>query len=113
VLAAIGFSALTRRVSPRVAGTIAFVIGAASVVSASAQAQYPNRPSGTDFVNPDFAALGTAYRALGIRVTRDNEFLPALQEALKANKPALIEVMTELEYISPSATLFPVASDLP
>ena len=44
--------------------------------------------------------MGTAYRALGIQVTRDNEFLPALKEALKANRPALIEVMTELEYIS-------------
>ena len=32
-------------------------------------------------------------------MTRDNEFLPALKEALKANRPALIEVMTELEFL--------------
>ena len=36
-----------------------------------------------------------------MKVTRDNEFLPALKEALKADKPVLIEVMTELEFISP------------
>jgi thiamine pyrophosphate-dependent acetolactate synthase large subunit-like protein len=57
--------------------------------------------------------LGTAYRALGIQVTRDNDFLPALQEVLKANKPALIEVMTELEYISPTATLSQVTAGQP
>jgi acetolactate synthase-1/2/3 large subunit len=77
------------------------------------EAQYPNRPSGTDFANPDFAALGTAYRALGIQVTRDNEFLPALKEALQANRPALIEVMTELEAISPTATLSQVTAGQP
>jgi acetolactate synthase-1/2/3 large subunit len=88
-------------------------LSAMATIRMHQKAQYPNRPSGTDFVNPDFAALGTAYRALGIRVTRDNEFLPALQEALKANKPALIEVMTELEFISPTATLSQVIAGQP
>ncbi len=77
------------------------------------EAQYPNRPSGTDFVNPDYAALGTAYGALGIKVSRDNDFLPALKEALKADKPALIEVMTDLEFISPTAELSQVTAGLP
>ena len=77
------------------------------------EAQYPNRPSGTDFVNPDFAALGNAYGALGIKVTRDADFQPALNEALKAGRPALIEVMTDLEYISPTAELSQVTAGLP
>ncbi len=75
--------------------------------------QYPNRPSGTDFVNPDFAALGNAYGALGIKVTRDGDFLPALKEAMQAGKPALIEVMTDLEYISPTAELSQVTAGMP
>jgi acetolactate synthase-1/2/3 large subunit len=87
--------------------------GALATIRMHQEAQYPNRPSGTDFVNPDFAALGTAYRALGIQVTRDHDFLPALQEALKANRPALIEVMTELEFISPTATLSQVTVGQP
>jgi acetolactate synthase-1/2/3 large subunit len=87
--------------------------GALATIRMHQEAQYPNRPSGTDFVNPDFAALGTAYRALGIQVTRDHDFLPALQEALKANRPALIEVMTELEFISPTATLSQVTAGQP
>ncbi len=77
------------------------------------ETQYPNRPSGTDFVNPDFAALGTAYGALGIKVTCDDDFLPALKEAVQAGKPALIEVMTDLEYISPTAELSQVTAGMP
>jgi acetolactate synthase-1/2/3 large subunit len=93
--------------------TVVYNNSALATIRMHQEAQYPNRPSGTDFVNPDFAALGTAYGALGIKVTRDNEFLPALKEALKANKPALIEVMTELEFISPTATLSQVSAGRP
>jgi len=93
--------------------TVVYNNSALATIRMHQEAQYPNRPSGTDFINPDFAALGTAYRALGIQVTRDNDFLPALQEALKANRPALIEVMTELEYISPTATLSQVTAGQP
>lgn len=93
--------------------TVVYNNGALATIRMHQEAQYPNRPSGTDFVNPDFAALGTAYGALGLKVTRDSDFLPALKEALKANKPALIEVMTDLEYISPTATLAQVTAGQP
>jgi acetolactate synthase-1/2/3 large subunit len=93
--------------------TVVYNNGALGTIRMHQEAQYPNRPSGTDFVNPDFAALGTAYGGLGIKVTRDNDFLPALQEALKADKPALIEVMTDLEFISPTANLSQVTAGQP
>ena len=93
--------------------TVVYNNSALATIRMHQEAQYPNRPSGTDFVNPDFAALGTAYGALGMKVTRDNEFLPALKEALKADKPVLIEVMTELEFISPTATLSQVTAGKP
>ena len=93
--------------------TVVYNNGALGTIRMHQEAQYPNRPSGTDFVNPDFAALGTAYGGLGIKVTRDPEFLPALQEALKADKPALIEVMTDLEFISPTAKLSQVTAGQP
>jgi len=69
------------------------------------EAQYPGRPSGNDLVNPDFAGLGTAYGALGLKVHRDEEFLPALKQAMAANRSALIEVSTDYEYVTPTATL--------
>ena len=69
------------------------------------EAQYPGRQYGTDLMNPDFAALGSAYGALGLKVTRDEEFLPAFKKAMTADRSALIEVLTDFEYVTPSATL--------
>ena len=73
------------------------------------EAQYPGRQYGTDLVNPDFAALGTGYGALGLRVSRDEEFLPAFKKAMAADGSALIEVLTDLEYVTPSAKLSELA----
>ena len=69
------------------------------------EAQYPGRQYGTDLINPDFAALGSAYGALGLKVSRDEEFLPAFKKAMTADRSALIEVMADFEYVTPSATL--------
>jgi acetolactate synthase-1/2/3 large subunit len=69
------------------------------------EAQYPGRPYGMELMNPDFAALGSAYGALGLKVSRDAEFLPALKQALAADRCALLEVSTDPEYATPSATL--------
>ena len=69
------------------------------------EAQYPGRQYGNDLVNPDFAGLGSAYGALGLKVTRDEEFLPAFKKAMSANGSALIEVSTDLEFVTPTATL--------
>jgi acetolactate synthase-1/2/3 large subunit len=69
------------------------------------EAQYPGRLYGTELINPDFAALGAAYGAVGLKVARDEEFLPAFKKALVADRPALIEVGTDPEYVTPTATL--------
>jgi acetolactate synthase-1/2/3 large subunit len=69
------------------------------------EAQYPGRQYGTGLTNPDFTALGSAYGALGLKVSRDEEFLPAFKKAMAANRSALIEVMTDFEFVTPTATL--------
>ncbi|HXQ40042.1 MAG TPA: thiamine pyrophosphate-binding protein [Candidatus Udaeobacter sp.] len=66
---------------------------------------YPARTIGTDLVNPDFAALARAYGAQGETVTRTEEFAPALERALAAGKPALIEIRLDPEAITPRQTL--------
>ncbi|HBK80958.1 MAG TPA: hypothetical protein DDZ83_15020, partial [Nitrospinae bacterium] len=43
--------------------------------------------------------------ALGIRVERPEEIAPAMEKALGAGRPAVIEVMTEMEALSPGASL--------
>ena len=67
--------------------------------------QYPGRQMGSELQNPDFALLARAYGADGFKVTRNEEVLPAFQAAMASPKPALIEVVTDLEQITPDATL--------
>jgi acetolactate synthase-1/2/3 large subunit len=66
---------------------------------------YPERVSGTDLTNPDFVALAESFGALGLRVNKTEEFESALDQALNANRPALIEVVVDPEAIAPTATL--------
>ena len=41
--------------------------------------------------------------AIGIRVEKPNEFGPAIQRALKADRPVIIDVVTEIEALAPLA----------
>jgi acetolactate synthase-1/2/3 large subunit len=67
--------------------------------------RYPSRISGTDLVNPDFAAYARAFGACGETVTRTEEFAPAFERALKADGPTLIEIQVDPEAILPTATI--------
>jgi acetolactate synthase-1/2/3 large subunit len=67
--------------------------------------EYPARVIGTDLVNPDFAALARSYHCFGATVRKTSEFEAAFEEALASGKPALIEIITDPDAISPTATL--------
>ncbi len=67
--------------------------------------EYPSRVSGTQLVNPDFAALAKAYGATGEVVTETAQFADAFARAKAADSPALIELRTDPEAITPTATL--------
>ncbi len=66
---------------------------------------YPGRVSGTDLVNPDFAALARSYGAHGSVVERTEEFGAALDDALSCGRPALIELRVDPEALTPRQTL--------
>jgi acetolactate synthase I/II/III large subunit len=66
---------------------------------------YPQRVYGTDLHNPDFVALAQAYGAHAERVVHTAEFAPALERALTAGKPALLELVLDPEVITPTQTL--------
>jgi acetolactate synthase-1/2/3 large subunit len=66
---------------------------------------YPARVSGTDLVNPDFAALARAYGAHGETVLRTEEFAPAFERAVAAGKPALLHVKIDPQALTMSASL--------
>ncbi len=66
---------------------------------------YPSRVLGTTLVNPDFAAFARSFGALGETVEHTAAFLPALQRAIEAKQPTLIELRLDPEAITPGQTL--------
>jgi acetolactate synthase-1/2/3 large subunit len=72
--------------------------------------EYPGRVHGTTLVNPDFAAYAKSFGAHGETVEATSEFAPALERALKASRPALIELRIDPEAITPNTTLSAIRS---
>lgn len=66
---------------------------------------YPERVSGTDLVNPDFAAYARAFGAHGEVVERTEDFAPAFEQALASGRPAVLELRVDPEALTPKATL--------
>ena len=66
---------------------------------------YPERVHGTALVNPDFAVLAQSYGIAGERVLRTEDFEAAFARARNAGRPALIELVTDPEIVSPRATV--------
>ena len=66
---------------------------------------YPGRVSGTDLVNPDFAALARAYGAHGETVVMTNEFAPAFERALAADRASLLHVRIDPQALTMGASL--------
>jgi acetolactate synthase-1/2/3 large subunit len=66
---------------------------------------FPNRPSGTDLFNPDFAALARCYGAFGEAIDRHEDFPDAFARALEAGKPAIIELRVNRMQITPDRVL--------
>jgi acetolactate synthase-1/2/3 large subunit len=67
--------------------------------------EFPGRVSGSELVNPDFAALARAYGWQGETVERTAQFEPAFERALEADRPSLIHVRLDVEVISPRTTI--------
>jgi acetolactate synthase-1/2/3 large subunit len=67
--------------------------------------EYPGRVSGTDLVNPDFAAMAKSFGGFGASVTKTAEFAPAFIAAEKSGLPSVIHVKFDAEGITPTTTL--------
>ncbi len=55
------------------------------------------------FTMVDFAALANQIGALGLRVTDPSEFAPALDQAFASGRPAVIDVVTDIDALAPLA----------
>jgi len=68
---------------------------------------YGGQTQGSDdlwiFPEPDFAAMAQAMGALGLTVERPGDFAGALEQALESGRPAVIDVKTDIDSITPKA----------
>jgi acetolactate synthase-1/2/3 large subunit len=62
--------------------------------------EYPGRVVGTMIRNPDFAALARSYGGFGEKVSRTADFPKALEAAMAAGVPALIELQMDQRAVS-------------
>jgi acetolactate synthase-1/2/3 large subunit len=67
--------------------------------------EYPGRVSGTQLINPDFAAYARAFGCHGEVVERTADFAPAFERARSAQGPALIELRVDPEAITPATSI--------
>ena len=72
--------------------TLVFNNGLLGASRADQMNRYRGRAIGTELLNPDFAQLAEVYGALGIKLADRRELGPALHDALRADRPAVIEV---------------------
>lgn len=69
------------------------------------ETHFPGRTHATDLVNPDFAAWAKAFGAAGFTVRTPEEAGPVLKQALAADGPAVIDVITSLENVDSANTI--------
>jgi len=67
--------------------------------------EYPGRISGTDLVNPDFAAMARSFGGFGATVEKTQDFAPAFMAAQASGRPSIIHVKFDAEGITPTTTL--------
>ena len=67
--------------------------------------QFPDRPSGTDLLNPDFAALAQSYGAHGEIIDAHDDFPAAFARAVAAKRPAIIELRVNRNQLTPDRRL--------
>ncbi|MBR1617152.1 biosynthetic-type acetolactate synthase large subunit [bacterium] len=56
---------------------------------------YDEHYSQTKITSPDYVKLAESYGALGIRVTKEEEIIPALKKAIEHNGPSIIDFICE------------------
>lgn len=66
---------------------------------------FPNRVIATELTNPNFSKLMRVMGGHGVLVEKNEDFIPALQQAIYSNQPCLIEIKTDPQQISVNKTI--------
>jgi len=67
--------------------------------------RHPDRVSGTDLVNPDFAAFARSFGANGETVETTDQFIPAFERALNSTQAMLIELRVGSDSFGPDTSI--------
>ncbi|MFD1342101.1 thiamine pyrophosphate-dependent enzyme [Litorisediminicola beolgyonensis] len=79
--------------------------GIYGTIRAHQERTYPERVSGTDMVNPDFAALARAYGFHGERVETTDAFAAAFERARASKTGAVLDLAISPEALTPRVSL--------
>jgi acetolactate synthase-1/2/3 large subunit len=79
--------------------------GIYGTIRAHQERHFPGRVSGTDMVNPDFAALARAYGFHAERVETTDAFPAAMERALASKTGAVLDLAISPEALTPRQTL--------
>ena len=79
--------------------------GTLGTVRMHQERRYPGHVIATTLMNPDFVSWATSCGAAAERVETTDAFAPALQRALAAGRPAVIDLALDLEALSTQETL--------
>ena len=79
--------------------------GAYGTIRMHQERDYPKRISATELSNPDFAALARAFGGWAESVEKTEEFVPALDQALKRKGIRLLHCKTDVEVITNATTI--------
>jgi acetolactate synthase-1/2/3 large subunit len=66
---------------------------------------YKGRVHGTDLRNPDFARWAESFGARGLTIASIDEAAGVVEQALAEDGPAVVDVRTAVEHITPFATI--------
>jgi len=69
------------------------------------EANYPNRPSATEIVNPDYVALAQSYGMHAELISNTGDFAAAFKRAMASGTGALLELQISIESLTPARTL--------
>jgi acetolactate synthase-1/2/3 large subunit len=80
---------------------LVFNNGSYGTIRAHQKREFPNRHVATDLGRIGFAGVAEAMGAAGFTVRRNSDFLPALNAALAAGRPAVVDILYDADQLAP------------
>lgn len=84
---------------------LVFDNGTLGTIRMHQEREYPGRVSGTDLINPDFAAMARSFGGFGATVEKTADFAPAFLAAQASGLPSILHVKFDAEGITPTTTI--------